>query len=34
MKQFWTVLSFELKSFLKNKVFVGMTLAKIGRAHV
>lgn len=29
MKQFWTVLSFELKSFLKNKVFVGMTLAMV-----
>ena len=29
MKQFGTILGFELKSYLKNKIFVGITLAMI-----
>lgn len=27
MKQFWTIIKFELKSYLANKIFVGVTLA-------
>ena len=26
MKQFWTILQFELKSYFKNKIFIGVTL--------
>ena len=26
MKQFWKILKFELKGYLKNKVFVGVTI--------
>ena len=30
MKQFWTILKFELQSYLKNKIFVGITVLLVG----